>query len=85
MLFYGYCIGSTEESPLSLGEVTIAASPVVLRLIAKFLNHVADQMEKRGASFGHEHLQDFDRRLPSSPAFIVSSPAERAGDRKISK
>lgn len=85
MLFYGYHEGSDEESPVPLGEVTIAASPIVLRRIAKFLSYVADQMEKHGASFDHEHLQDFDRTIPSRPALVVSAVRGRASDAESSE
>lgn len=72
MRLYGYYEGKDEEAPASLEEVTIAASPIVLRRIATFLNHVADQMEKHGTALGHEHLQDFDKTIAARPALIVS-------------
>ncbi len=69
---YGYCEGEDNENPALLREVTIVASPMVLRRIAAFLNHAADLMEKHGAAFGHEHLQDFDKTIAAHPALIVS-------------
>lgn len=72
MKMYGYREGEDSEAPALLGEVTLVASPRVLRRIAAFLNHAADLMEKHGAAFGHEHLQDFDKTMAARPALIVS-------------
>lgn len=73
MKMYGYFGGSDEEAPALLEEVTIAASPAVVRRIAAFLLHAAEQMEKHGAAYGHEHFQDFDKAVSTRPRLIVSA------------
>ena len=47
-----------DEELLSLCEVGFAATPSDLRQLSAFLAHAADLMDKHGADFGHEHLQD---------------------------
>jgi hypothetical protein len=69
MRLYGYCEGEDEEAPVPLEEVTIVASPMILRRIATFLNYVADQMEKHGTACGHEHFQDFDKTIAATHSF----------------
>ena len=48
---------SESDRPLRLSEVTIQASPVVLREIAAFLTSTASAMESEGG-IGHVHFRD---------------------------
>jgi hypothetical protein len=72
VMLYGYRQGSEVGSPLRLREVTIAADAASIRRIARFLQFAADQLEKFGYRFGHEHLCDFDRSLGNAPSLVVT-------------
>jgi hypothetical protein len=74
---YGYQEGSEEDSPLRLKEVTIAANAKSLRRIARFLEFAAEQLEKHGVGFGHEHLCDFDPGARKAPSLVVTGPIVR--------
>ena len=54
-----------------LAEISLVASPSELRLIAAFLSASADNMERMGATYGHEHLADKQSGFDSSPHFVV--------------
>ncbi len=72
--FYGY---KNEDipieliQPLDLAEVTLVASPEELRKIAKFIESVADKIEKHGKYFEHEHLSDKQVGFENSPHFVI--------------
>jgi hypothetical protein len=74
MKIYGYPADNDDlESPLKMNEITIAADPNTLRLIASFLTHVADLMEKHGVLFGHEHFSQFTKgHVGSAPDIVIS-------------
>jgi hypothetical protein len=56
---YGYAKRTVSENGLvELTEVTLVGTPSELRRIAAFIALGADAIEKHGAKFGHEHLQD---------------------------
>jgi len=59
MKAFGYAETPETDTPLTLTEVTIAASAEELRKISEFLLHVASQMEEHGEKFGHEHFGDY--------------------------
>ena len=58
MKAFGYTV-KDESDPQELTEVTLQVSPSVLRSIANFFNKAANDMEKMGQKFAHEHIQDF--------------------------
>ncbi len=75
MKLYGYPEAQDLDSPLAMGEMTIVAAPEILRQLAAFLIHTAEQMEMRGDGFGHEHYSDFVKdRTDGSPEIVVSRP-----------
>lgn len=76
MQLFGYIQGTDTEEPMPLQEVTVVATPRMLRRLADFLLHTAAQIERHGPAFGHEHFGDFDREVPSQPAFIVARPSD---------
>ena len=62
-----------KEELLSLREVGIAGDPSELRALAQFISLAADLMEKHGAEFGHEHLQDnCPNWNPDNTDFVVA-------------
>jgi hypothetical protein len=75
MKLYGFPEAEALGSPVEMREMTIVAAPVVLRQLAAFLTHSAQQMEEHGDSFGHEHYTDFATgRADGSPEIVVSRP-----------
>ena len=70
MRLYGYVADAAADQPSALGEVTLVAQAETLRRVAAFLLHAADEMERHGSLFGHEHLVDFDRDY-SGPDIVV--------------
>jgi hypothetical protein len=64
------------ESLVELSEVTFQASPESLRTVASFLVKAAEDLERKGASFGHRHIQDEAKGWfniqPEPPDVIVS-------------
>ncbi len=71
MKLYGYPTGSEDDTPSKLEEVTIAADPATLRLLAKFLVQVADNVEKYKDNFGHEHFEHFARQLQLKCRLVI--------------
>jgi hypothetical protein len=53
-----------KEGPIELSEVTLIGSPDELRRIASFIQKSADEIEKHGDKFGHNHLQDEEDLKP---------------------
>jgi hypothetical protein len=70
---YGYVRSTAAETPSELEEVTIQCDPTELRSIARFLLHVAEQMESHGDKFGHEHFEDFCPRPAAECRLIVTA------------
>lgn len=59
LIAFGYSKKIVNEDGLhQLSEITFVATPSELRRIATFLCSSADEMEKCGPKFGHNHLQD---------------------------
>jgi len=54
-----------------LFEITLAASPDELRKMATFLQSCADNMERMGGAYDHEHLSDRVKSFADSPHFVV--------------
>jgi hypothetical protein len=77
MKLYGY---KFQEPPIEdieideLSDVTLAAKPDELRRIARFLEVAADEMERMGKDYSHEHLSDRDASFIDSPQLIVFNP-----------
>lgn len=77
MKLYGYkCQGAPAKDvePDEMTDVTLAAKPDELRKIARFLETAADEMERMGRDYSHEHLSDRDDSFIRSPQFIVFNP-----------
>lgn len=74
MKIYGYKdedLSIEQIEPSILAEITICGSSIELRKIAAFLNVAADNMERLGVKFDHEHLADKYSCFNDSPHFIV--------------
>ena len=74
MKLYGYTErpgAFNAESPDTLSEATLVASPAELRRIAEFLISAANTMEEVGDRYDHQHLSDHDRSFRTSPQFVV--------------
>lgn len=71
MRFFGCLDGDDEVELVELREVSVRATPDTLRKMAAFLLHAAEQMDRHGEAFGHEHFQDFDLTQPSIPDLVV--------------
>jgi hypothetical protein len=76
MNLYGYkreelLIDNTR--PSELAEITLVATPEELRRIAKFIEAAAENMERLGNSYEHEHLSDQMPVFNESPQIIVVS------------
>ncbi|MEG3790644.1 hypothetical protein V1318_11000 [Lysobacter sp. CCNWLW3] len=56
---------------IELAEISLSASPAELRRIAAFLTDAADNMERMGATYDHEHLSDRQPGFDDSPHFVV--------------
>ena len=59
MKVHGYA--RKQLTPLGLmemSEVTFAGTATSIRKIARFLLSVADEMDRRGAAFDHEHIRE---------------------------
>ena len=69
---YGYTKDTDDDAPSELAEVTIQARPDTLRDIIRCLTHVAEQMEKHGENFGHEHFEDFCSRSDSECRLVIA-------------
>jgi hypothetical protein len=77
MKIYGYKNEGLEFGeiiPSELLEITLVANAAELRKIARFIDAAAEGIEKRGKSFGHEHLSDKYPEFASSPHFVVFNP-----------
>ena len=62
---------TNEVRFIELAEISLSASPAELRRIAAFLNDAADNMERMGATYDHEHLSDRQPGFDDSPHFVV--------------
>ena len=74
MKLYGYTEEELDKDgprPLQLTEVTVVSNPETLRKIAQFLNAKADDIEKKGKAFEHEHICDADLSFSNEPQIIV--------------
>jgi hypothetical protein len=69
MNLYGY--DSSSEELQNLVEVTIQAKPDELRIISQFFLKCADEMEKAGSEWEHEHFRDYLNSEDGHPDIIV--------------
>jgi hypothetical protein len=60
-----------DVHPAALAEVTLHATPRVLRRMAAFLAACAGEMERMGDVYSHVHLSDRMREFEASPHFVV--------------
>jgi len=78
MKLYGY----TEDNPdriFELSEITIQAPPRELRILAKFINQCADEMEEHD-NWDHEHLRDNFIDIDGEVDIVVFSPLSNRQD-----
>jgi hypothetical protein len=79
-MIYGYGIKQVDQCGLlEMREITLAASPEVLRDVARFLSDMADLMESGAfANCSHRHIGsvilDWEKRFPGKDV-IVMPPA----------
>ena len=79
MKIFGYSSDAQmaeSRQPLSLAEITICASPSELRLIARFFEHCAIEMDRMGKVYDHIHLSDCEKSFESSPHLVVVRDTE---------
>jgi len=77
MKFWGYSNQdkqSGKDVPSAMAEITLMAHPDELRQIANFLRDTANEMERHGKHFGHEHLADRMCGFSDAPQLIVCPP-----------
>lgn len=59
MKITGYKKNATKlKGLMEMGTIAIAASPKIIKELASFLNHAADEMEEMGDDYDHLHLMD---------------------------
>lgn len=74
MRLRGYSVEDRDADEvrfIELAEISLSASPAELRRIAAFLNDAADNMERMGATYDHEHLSDRQPGFDDAPHFVV--------------
>ena len=54
-----------------LAEITLIATPAELRRMAAFFSNAADEMERMGPAYDHEHLCDRQPGFDDSPQLVV--------------
>jgi hypothetical protein len=76
MKVYGYSSDiDVEQGPLPMSEVSFLGDPVTLRATAKFLQQMAEEVEKND-HFEHGHLRDaWDGWKEEFPDVIVCNAA----------
>lgn len=60
-----------QIEPYELAEITLEATPEELREIASFLRTAADDMERLGSNYDHQHLSDKKPGFEKSPHLVV--------------
>ncbi|WP_097460454.1 Imm32 family immunity protein [Mangrovitalea sediminis] len=78
MKIYGYekseKISDDEIVPAELAEITLVADAEELRKIASFIYSAADEIERLGSKWEHEHLADSYPDFEGAPHFVVFNP-----------
>jgi hypothetical protein len=77
MRLFGYARDVDADEPLVLTEVSVVASAATLRRLAEFIHHAADELERTGTAFGHEHFKDYAQEMRSGPDVVVVGAGER--------
>ncbi|WP_123646525.1 Imm32 family immunity protein [Lysobacter enzymogenes] len=67
-----------DVRPEWMEEITLLATPAELRRIAAFLAAAADEMDRVGPDYGHEHLCDNQPGFDDSPQLVVVNAAPPA-------
>lgn len=55
---FGHELQGRRDEPLRLREVSLVASPQLLRALAAFLSRAAETIEAAPGRFGHAHFRD---------------------------
>ena len=71
MKIYGYT--DSEETLLSLEEVTFHVTPTELEQLIFFLNHSLADMKLHGKIFGHAHFSDIKANHAKPDVIIVKN------------
>ncbi|MGH8080182.1 MAG: Imm32 family immunity protein [Lysobacter sp.] len=74
MRLRGYSVEDQDVDDVrfvELAEISLSADPTELRRIAAFLNDAADNMERMGDTYDHEHLSDRQSGFDDSPHLVV--------------
>jgi hypothetical protein len=77
MNLYGYKKEEASDAdvvPYELAEINLVAMPEELRKIARFLDTVANGMERSEEGFFHEHLSHEQPGFDDAPHFVVIKP-----------
>lgn len=72
MNLYGYPMDGECDEPLRLREVTFSTDAAMLRRLAAFFVYAAEQMNRFGENFGHEHFEDFNPSAAGQPSIVVT-------------
>jgi hypothetical protein len=64
--------------PEWMEEITLIATPAELRRIAAFFESAAEEMERMGREYGHEHLCDRQPGFDDSPQLVVVNASASA-------
>jgi len=75
---YGYTqeqIKAGADSPSSMSEITLVSSAEDLRLMASYLNNIADQIDKNSDDFEHEHLSESNEQLSDTEIVVFNEAA----------
>jgi len=73
MKIYGYS-NNTTQAPMELNEVTVSASPELLREMAEFLEKCAKGIEDSNEEWNHEYFESKHEKTSDSPQLIVFNP-----------
>ena len=74
MKIFGYSHESQDQEEgvsIELAEIVMEATTDEVRMIAAFLNKVADDMQSMGEDYDHEHLSDVNHYFKNSPHFVI--------------
>ncbi|MGO1000542.1 Imm32 family immunity protein [Lysobacter sp. CA196] len=75
MKLWGYSKKEREAGEvrlMELAEASLLATPAELRRIAAFLSDAADNMDRMGSDYDHEHLGDRQPGFEDSPHLVVA-------------
>jgi hypothetical protein len=58
-----------------MSEITLVSSAEDLRLMASYLNNIADQIDKNSDEFEHEHLSESNEQLSDTEIVVFNEAA----------